>query len=253
MSEEQTGETKEFNKLLKALVVTGALIATVYGLLFLKYRQPQLFGIEPVSSLNANHAVIDEDIQVYQAFLAQANADHELEQAFSKSGPGPSSISRADLNRKKIMLAGENYNTTVFRLVSDTVTSNKIGPLSKYLHYTHGGQKQDHDRYDSLRESLMDRNSTSVQIPQFTSPLPVTFSPVNYHRNNTKIGDMFSCDLHFSLPVYNADQTVAMVFFYSEEATTLDPGTIYILVKKGSSWIVDRQEFTGGSFIIQNI
>jgi len=64
---------------------------------------------------------------------------------------------------------------------------------------------------------------------------------------------MFSCDLHFSLPVYNADQTVAMVFFYSEEATTLDPGTIYILVKKGSSWIVDRQEFTGGSFIIQNI
>jgi len=136
MSEEQTGETKEFNKLRKAPVVIGALIATVYGLLFLKYRQPQLFGMEPVSSLNTNHAVIDEDIQVYQAFLAQANTDHELEQAFSKSGPGPSRISRADLNRKKIMLAGENYNTTVFRLVSDTVTSNKIGPLSKYLHYT---------------------------------------------------------------------------------------------------------------------
>jgi len=185
----------------------------------------------PVSASNTMHTVTTEDIEVYKAFLKQ------LDRSPSQY-TGTSNFTVNLVGDKKDQL----------KLVNATADAHYIGPIERFT-TRNNTLKRDgpyNDEFNNLRQSLMERNAKSVAVPRFTSVLPMTF--VQSHS----LGYMFPpCTIHFSLPVYTKDHTLAMVYFFSEGDNLEDPGAIYIMRKHGTAWFVDDFEWTASSTIVR--
>jgi len=185
----------------------------------------------PVSASNTIHTVTPEDIEVYKAFLKQLDR---------------SPSQRNGTSNFTVNLVGDKKDH--LNLVNTTADARYIGPIERFtiLNNTVKGYGPRDDKFNDLRKSLIERNTKSVGIPKFTSVLPMTF--VQSHP----LGYMFPpCTIHFSLPVYTKDHTLAMVYFFSEGDNLEDPGAIYVMRKHSTAWFVDDFEWTASSTIVR--
>jgi len=206
-----------------------AMLIVCYAI-YLVSSQPVQIRISPSNNI---HSVTADDIEVYKSFLAQLNKDR----SYKDNKDITAHILDNDI--KTWILAGDK---TPIRLVNTTATAKDIGPLDRFKE-EHGTQPRN-DKFNSLRKSLMERNATSVSIPKFASALRVTFAPPSRFGLDDHQDEWDNCDIHFSLPVYTADHSLAMVYFYSEAGTSLDQGEIYIMRRRDKSWFVDTAEVT---------
>jgi len=162
------------------------------------------------SSSNSTRKVTPEDIGLYKAFLDPIGVD-----------PNPPVMSLTN-------------TTTPIKFVNTTVSSEEIGSLSRFRTYNkqlHQDAPYD-DKFNLLREALLERNKASVAIPRIKSKFPVTFG-IDEHGPLVK-----DCNIHFSLPVYDIEHSVALVYFYSNYRGIRNQGDICILRKNGLSWTI---------------
>lgn len=179
---------------------------------------------------NSVHAVTSEDIGLYRAFLTQVKIDRSL----TDYDP-----------RIKTVLMGDR-RTAPLVCVNSTVSADNIGPLSRFT--THDRESLDpipyNDKFNLLRASLLARNKVSVTIPGFKTPMPITFAPPSRFGSDEHQKEWWNCDMHFSLPAYSADGTLAFLYFYSESDTLVEGGSLYVMRRHGASWSIDDKEPT---------
>lgn len=182
------------------------------------------------SPQNSVHAVTSEDIGLYRAFLTQVKIDRSL----TDYDP-----------RIKTVLMGDR-RTAPLVCVNSTVSADNIGPLSRFA--THDRRSLDpipyNDKFNLLRASLLARNKVSVTIPGFKTPMPVTFAPPSRFGSDEHLKEWSNCDMHFSLPAYSADSTLAFLYFYSESDSLVEGGSLYVMRRHGAAWSLDDEEPT---------
>ncbi len=190
----------------KSKIISAAVLLVVCALAF----WPQLPCALPPSL---------EDIRLYQGFL----------QCIKR--PADMSVDINTNVKYEVPLAAEDGSQLT--LVNRTIDTAEIhdmeftGPKGIYELHQHT------DQWNALRKALYARNATSTTMPWFVAPIPLRFGPrSDFSRDST------GCDLHFSRPVYDATHSVALVYFYSEDENTQDSGTIYIMRRVNSSWLV---------------
>lgn len=170
------------------------------------------------SPLNSIQSVTAQDVEVYQSFLAY----HPYK-----------------------FLLDTNKNTLV--CVNSTESSDRFPPLSQYcvdLNNPTRGVAPFDDQYNQLRKELYKRNAKSVPIPRFSTSVPVTFGPSSSYPDSNN-GGWTNCDMHFSLPVYDADKSTALLLVRSETFSTGGPPCIYVMHRHFFSWSIDSVEWNG--------
>jgi hypothetical protein len=215
---EPESEDKIFPRRRLSAAIPCTLAVVLVLVIWPKFHEPDQVRLSPLNSIQS---VTAQDIGVYQSFLAHHPHD---------------------------FLVDAHANPLV--CVNSTESSDGIPSLSSYLD-THCPARKEppywlpyNDKYNQLREALYTRNEKSVPIPRFATSIPVTFGPPSSYPDSYK-GEWTNCDMYFSLPVYDADNSTALLAVRSETFSEGSPTCIYVMSRHGSSWSVNSVEWDG--------